>query len=176
MLELYEGKLSRTVLRRGNGGNSVPLAGGFALWVGNATFQRGLALTMQGQGEAGITQMHQGLAARGATGTRALLSSYLARLAEAYGGIGQAEKGLALLGEALAHVGTTEERYSEAEIYRIKGELLLRQPILDAAQAEVCFQQALAIARRHEPRASMAAAGPARRGPSAPGQGLRLVH
>ena len=105
---------------------------------------------MQGQGEAGIAQMHQGLAARGATGTRALLSAYLARLAEAYGGIGQAEKGLSLLAEALVHVGTTEERYSEAEIYRVKGELLLRQAVSGAPPAEACFQQALAIARHQQ--------------------------
>jgi predicted ATPase len=123
---------------------------GFALWVGNSTFQRGLALAMQGEGEAGIVQMHQGLAARGATGQRGSLSAYHARLAEAYGGIGQAEKGLSLLVEALAHVGTTEERYAEAEIYRIKGELLLRQAIPDAAQAEACYQQALAIAGRQQ--------------------------
>jgi predicted ATPase len=123
---------------------------GFALWVGNAMFQRGLALAMQGQGEAGIVQMHQGLAARGATGQRGSLSAYHARLAEAYGGIGQAEKGLSLLVEALAHVGTTEERYSEAEVYRIKGELLLRQAIPDAPQAEACFQQALAVAHHQQ--------------------------
>jgi predicted ATPase len=123
---------------------------GFALWVGNATFQRGLALAMQGQGEAGIVQMRQGLAARGATGQRGSLSAYHARLAEAYGGIGQAEKGLSLVVEALAHVGTTDERYSEAEIYRIKGELLLRQAVPDAVQAEACFCHALAIARRQQ--------------------------
>jgi predicted ATPase len=84
------------------------------------------------------------------TGQRGSLSAYHARLAEAYGGIGQAEKGLSLLVEALAHVGTTEERYSEAEVYRIKGELLLRQAIPDAPQAEACFQQALAVAHHQQ--------------------------
>ena len=71
-------------------------------------------------------------------------------LAEAYGGIGQAEEGLRLLAEALAWVDTTGERYCEAEVYRIKGELLLQQAVSDVPQAEACFQQALAVARRQQ--------------------------
>jgi len=49
----------------------------------------------------------------------------LAQLAEAYGRIGQAKEGLRLLAEALAHVDHTAERYYEANVYRIKGKLLL---------------------------------------------------
>jgi predicted ATPase len=78
------------------------------------------------------------------------LSEYLACLAEAYGGIGQAEEGLRLLAEALAWVDTAGLRYYEAEVYRIKGELLLQQAIPDMPQAEACFQQASAIARRQQ--------------------------
>jgi predicted ATPase len=47
-------------------------------------------------------------------------------------------------------VDHTGERYWEAEIYRLKGELLLQQAAPDAPQAEACFQQALAIARRQQ--------------------------
>ena len=64
--------------------------------------------------------------------------------------MGQAETGLPLLAEALAHVDTTGERYYEAEVYRIKGELLLRQAVPDATQADACFQQALTVARRQQ--------------------------
>src|SRR5437879_5588290 len=77
--------------------------------------------------------MHQGLAARRATGA-------------GLGGSGR----LAWLAEALAWVDTTGERFCEAEAYRIKGELLLRQAVPDTPQAEVCFQQALAVARRQQ--------------------------
>ena len=45
---------------------------------------------------------------------------------------------------------TTGERHFEAEVYRIKGDLLLRQAVPDAPQAEACFQQALAVARRQQ--------------------------
>ena len=46
----------------------------------------------------------------------------------------------------------TGERCYEAEMYRIKGELLLQQAVPDAPQAEACFQQALAVARRQQAR------------------------
>jgi predicted ATPase len=123
---------------------------GFAQLVGQVTFRRAWALASQGQHEVGIAQMHQGLAARQATGSVVRLSEYLARLAEVYGESGQAEAGLRLLAEALAHVDATGERHFEAEVYRVKGELLLRQAIADIPQVEACFQQALAIARRQQ--------------------------
>jgi predicted ATPase len=55
-------------------------------------------------------------------------------------------------GRVLAHVEDTGERYYAAEVYRIKGELLLRQAIPDMPQAEACFQQALAVARHQQAR------------------------
>ena len=125
---------------------------GFAHNLGPATINRGWALAAQGQREAGLAQMHQGLAATQATGSRIGLSVFLALLAEASGQSGQAEAGLRLLAEALAHVDHTGERYYEAEVYRIKGELLLQQAVPDAPQAEACFQQALVVARRQQAR------------------------
>jgi len=47
-------------------------------------------------------------------------------------------------------VDSTGERRDEPELYRIKGELLLRHTVPDVHQAEACFQQALAIARRQQ--------------------------
>ena len=54
-------------------------------------------------------------------------SYYLVLLAEAYGKAGQAEEGLATLAEALSVVDKSGERFYEAELYRLKGELLLAQ-------------------------------------------------
>jgi predicted ATPase len=123
---------------------------GLGQFMGVLTLARGEALVAQGQGEAGLAQMHQGLAAIRAMGQKLSLSAYLARLAEACGHSGQAEEGLRLLAEALVHVNHTGERYYEAEVYRLKRELLLRQAVPDSPQAEVCFQQALAIAHRQQ--------------------------
>ena len=89
------------------------------------TILRGWALAEQGQGEEGIAQIHQGLAAYRATGAELVRPYYLALLAEAYGKVGQVEEGLDVLAEALASVDKTGERFYEAELYRLKGELTL---------------------------------------------------
>jgi predicted ATPase len=117
--------------------------------LGNATFTRGWALAAQGQHEEGMAQMHQGIDAQQAIGQGVTRAEYRARLAEAYGRIDQVEAGLRLLVEALAVVDKGDFWY-EAELYRIKGELLLQQAVPDASQAEACFQQALALARRQQ--------------------------
>jgi predicted ATPase len=119
-------------------------------WVGYGTFWKGWALAMQGQDEAGLAQIHQGLAALLATGQMNGRSSYLVLLAEAIGQAGHVTEGLGLLTEALVVFKTTRRGDLLAEAYRLRGALLLRQTIPDAAQAEACFQQALAIARRQQ--------------------------
>ena len=78
---------------------------------------------------------------------------HLALLAEAYGQAGQPEAGLTCLAEALTLVEVTEERWWEAEVYRLKGELLLRLPTPDLPQATACLHQALEVARRQQARA-----------------------
>ena len=74
-------------------------------------------------------------------------------LAEAYGQAGQPEAGLTVLAEALTLVAATEERWWEAELYRLQGELLRQLPRPDVGQAEGCFQQALDVARRQQAKA-----------------------
>ena len=111
---------------------------------------RGGALAGQGQGEAGIAHMRQGLAGWRAVGSEVGQTYYLAFLAEAYGNVGQAAEGLNILAEALAFAHTTGERCWEAELYRLKGVLLLRLHPSSPATPEECFRQALDIARRQQ--------------------------
>jgi predicted ATPase len=123
---------------------------GFAQQVALATIARGWALAAQGQGAEGTVQMRQGLTAHRATGSEQSRPYNLALLAEAYGGIGQPAEALALLAEALTTVDRTGERGWEAELHRLKGELLLAE-VGDSQEmpaAATCFQEALAIARR----------------------------
>ena len=75
---------------------------------------------------------------------------FLSLLAAAYGHAGQPYAGLEVLAEAHALVEQSGERWSQAELHRLQGELLLRQAVPDATQAAACFQQALAIARRQQ--------------------------
>jgi predicted ATPase len=126
--------------------------------LGSVTFTRGWTLAVQGRHEEGMAQMCQGMAAQWAEGVGVTLAEHSTRLGEAYGRIGQAEAGLHLLAEALVVVD--KGPWYEAEMHRIKGELLLLQAIPDAPQAAACFQQALAVARRqraksYELRAAM---------------------
>ncbi len=100
---------------------------GFPYLLTLGTMRRGWALAEQGQMEEGIAQMHRGLAAWQATGAELGRSGHLASLAEAYGKMGQMEEGLVVIAEALAQVQKSEERIYEAELYRLKGELLLAQ-------------------------------------------------
>ena len=108
---------------------------------------RGWALVEQGQGEEGIAQMREGLTSWRATGSELGLPYFLALLAEAYGKVGQAEEGFKVLAEALAVVNSSAERWYEAELYRLKGELL-RQNGQTEAEVEACFHQAIDLARR----------------------------
>jgi len=123
---------------------------GFAIWVPGGTVLRGWALTEQGQMEEGIAQMRQGMTAWQATGAEVDRPYYLALLAEGYGKAGRAEAGLHVLAEALAVTDAIEERYYAAELYRLQGELLLARSTEQHAEAETCFHQALAVARRQQ--------------------------
>jgi predicted ATPase len=123
---------------------------GFERELAQGTILWGWALTEQGQGVEGIVAIRQGLAALQATGEELRRPEFLALWAEAYRGIGQIEEGLNVLAEALAAVEKTGERYYEAELYRLKGELLLVHSTENHAEAETCLHQALDIARRQQ--------------------------
>jgi len=129
---------------------TLATAQGFPLYVGWGTFSRGWALAMQGQGEAGMAQMHQGRAAVFAAGQMVSRPHCLVLLAEAYGTIAQPESGLTVLAEALTLVDKTGERWCESELYRLKGALLLQQNSANQAEAETCFYHALEIARNQQ--------------------------
>jgi len=123
---------------------------GFALYVAWGTIVRGWSLAEQGQGAEGTAQIHQGLTFSRASGIQAVLPYHFALLAEAYGKAGQGEEGLRVLAEALTMVNSTGERNYEAELYRLKGELLLQQAAEGGNEAETCFRQALDIARQQQ--------------------------
>jgi predicted ATPase len=123
---------------------------GFPYWLGIGTIRRGWALAAQGQGAEGVQQIRQGLAVWRATGADLNRPWFLALLAEACGRAGEAEEGLTAVAEALTAVHIKANRVCEAELYRLKGELLLQQVIPEVQQAETCLQHALATARRQQ--------------------------
>lgn len=127
----------------------------FRIWA-EAGASRILAYTLEGwlcidtgQVEQGIAQTHQALSALDAEGVQLFKPSLFAKLAEGYGKAGKSVEGLNTLSEALALMQRTDERCWEAELHRLKGELLQTQG--EAGDAvEVCFNQALEIARKQQ--------------------------
>jgi TOMM system kinase/cyclase fusion protein len=116
----------------------------------------GWTLVMQEHAAEGLPQMIHAIAAYRATGAEAWRHYWLALLAEAYAKAGQIPEGLAALAEALALVDKNGERFYEAELHRLKGELLLQHtlgptegsPVV--SEAETCFRQGLDVARHQQ--------------------------
>jgi predicted ATPase len=120
----------------------------FRYFLAQATMQCGKALAEQGRIEEGTAQLRQGLATWETMGMQYRRPTFLAWLAEAYGKAGKAEEGMSLLDEALAQVEKTDERNYEAELRRLKGELLLMRG--DEAEAEASLHQAIEVARQQQ--------------------------
>jgi predicted ATPase len=120
---------------------------GFAERVAEATMLRGWALVEEGQGEAGIAQIRQGLAAHHATGAE-MSGFYRALLGEACRSVGQIEEGLQVRAQRLAIMHSSRPGSLMAELYRLKGELLLTRSAEHQATAETCFRHALTVACR----------------------------
>jgi predicted ATPase len=94
--------------------------------------------------------MHQGLATWQASGVETHVPDFLASIAEIYGNCGQIQEGLQTITKALNLIKKTEERWWEAEIYRLKGELLILESADNQSDAESCFNQALDVSRRQQ--------------------------
>jgi predicted ATPase len=132
---------------------------GFRQPLAAATILRGWAVAAQGQVAEGLPEMHQGLAGFRATGAEDDRPYWLALLAEMYGRGGQVEAGLQALTQALTFVQSQGVRVWEAELHRLRGELVL-QSGGPSWRAESSFHQALTVARQQsakslELRASM---------------------
>ena len=119
---------------------------GFAFWLGVATILRGSATAQQGLDEEGIAQMEEGLSAYRSTAAKTGGPRWLSWLAEACMESGRLNDGLSVLAEALASVQETDGHQYEAEICRLRGELLLKQNHSNTTEAQECFERALAIA------------------------------
>jgi predicted ATPase len=128
-------------------------AQGLAHRVVHGRLLLGWALAMQGDAAAGVTHLQAGFEGLQRTGHKLYRPYFLGLLAEASGQAGQPEAGVAVLTEAVTLVAATEERWWEAEVYRLRGELLLQLPLPDVSQADACFQQALDVARRQQAKA-----------------------
>jgi predicted ATPase/class 3 adenylate cyclase len=119
---------------------------GFPYFLAWGIILQGWALTEQGQGE-GIARIRQGLAVYQATGAQSFRPYHLALLAERFRAAEQTDEELVAVAEALTWVDKNNEYFYEAELYRLKGELLLKRDDSNIAEAQSCFDRAIEIAR-----------------------------
>ena len=126
---------------------------GFQYWMGMGNTYKGRILTGLGQTEEGIELMRQGIPAKQAAGAEALRSYDSALLAEAYVKTGKVKDGLALLAEGIDFVGKSEERLYEAELYRLRGELIFQSQV-ESQESQVyveeSFLRAIDIAQQQQ--------------------------
>jgi predicted ATPase len=119
----------------------------FLLAVG--TFFQGYCQAHRGRGNEGLAQMERSCATIQAIGATGAGTPRSAHLAEACAMAGQPEKAMDSLAQGLAHVEERGERYWEAELHRLKGELLLSQGESHSG-AETSFEKAIEVARRQQ--------------------------
>lgn len=122
---------------------------GFRYYLAWAEVLRGWSRAAQGAREEGIAEILRGIEVLQRT-AGARLPYYRALLAEACGWAGRIDEALLALAEAFSEVGKTEERWWEAELHRLRGELLRSEAINRGAEAEACFRTAIEVARLHE--------------------------
>ncbi len=125
--------------------------GGFSYWQLLGLLMKSSILFEAGQTELGLLQFDKVYRAYHESGARIGAPWLLALRGEMLAKNNQFEQGLLTFEEALSCIEETGECYHEAELHRLKGELVLLQGKADAvAQAEVCFQTSLDVARRRQ--------------------------
>ena len=127
---------------------SLTIEQGFRQWHAQGTIYRGWVQARNGNVAEGMPLLRSGIVAFRASGTQAWLPHFLALHASACDLAGKAKTGLNLLDEAMQIVDRTGERWLEAELYRLKGQLLLRRGHAEAAEDR--YREALRIAREQE--------------------------
>ena len=119
----------------------------------HATANNALKLAYQERTEEALERAKQAIESLNAQGVKIPRTIYLASMGKLFWTAGRRAEGLAAIAEALALVERTGERYYEAEIWRIKGELLLKAAASNAqAEAESCYHRAIEIARQQSAR------------------------
>lgn len=137
----------QVVLERAAANLALTAEHGFSHWHANAMVWHGWALAHGGESEAGIAEMRQGLAADQALEMELQVPQFIGLLADSCTRANNAAEALDLLAQALTLVDKIDERWFEAELYRLRGEALVALSPERSAEAEACYRQALAVSR-----------------------------
>ena len=133
-------------------GEVAGLAGqlGFPFWVEVGRFFRGRARVESGEGEAGVAEMQQALLELARVGSGIGAPAILLVLATGLQKVGRHDEALGALGLGLAQAEQQGQYYADAELHRLRAEILLDRDGDAVEEAEALFDQSLEIARRQE--------------------------
>ena len=111
---------------------------------------QGCVSALTGKASDAVHKITSGIAACRSTGATLWMPISLSHLARAYAELGQFDDAWRCIGEAMTAMERTKEKWWEAEVHRIAGEIALMSPQPDAAKAEAYFERALSVARQQQ--------------------------
>jgi predicted ATPase len=123
---------------------------GALFWKAVGMIYQGWVFVLTGKATDAVQMITSGITAYRSTGATANLPLCLLYLTRAYAELGQFDDAWRCIGEAMTAVEATKEKWCEAEVNRVAGEIALKPPAPDAAKAEAYFAGALAIAREKQ--------------------------
>jgi predicted ATPase len=123
---------------------------GLPFFLTSGTFYYGWTRWHAGDREAGTAEMRQGIALAREHGIGLAMPLYGLLLAEAEAEAGQIDAGLIRLDELLSEIERTGQCWIEAQLNRVRGELLIRHKPAETAVAEDAFMRSVAVARRQQ--------------------------
>ena len=145
-------RLGAEVQAKGQEETAVATELGFPFWHALGTLHKGAGLLLQGRHEESLPLLLKGFEAFRASGAGIRVPSYLGTLGDAYTQLGRYEDARRALDQALAVAEANDDRCHEAELFRLRGELLLAESPDRSADAETWFQRAIETARRQQSR------------------------
>jgi class 3 adenylate cyclase/predicted ATPase len=125
---------------------------GSLFWASWGMMERGCLLALTGKASDAVQTISSGITAFRSTGSTIDISWYLSYLAKAHAALGQFDEAMRCIGEAMTLLETTKERWYEAEVNRLSGEIALLLPEPEEAKAQAHFDRALAVAREQQAR------------------------
>jgi tetratricopeptide (TPR) repeat protein len=142
---------TRTVAERADEMLSIATEHGLVLHMLVAPLFRGWAMAAAGRGEEGIAVMRQTIS-HPMVAEASSTALVLVALAETCGRNGRAEEGLDWVAKGLARAEQIGLRTTEAELHRVKGELLMIKDLVNVTETEHCLRTAIDVARRQGAR------------------------
>ena len=121
-----------------------------AQWRAGGMIGRGWLLALTGKASEAVQVITAAITASRSIEATVFTSVHLSNLARAHAQLDQWDDAWGRIGQAMTAIETTRERWFEAEVHRIAGEIALRSPEHDAAEAQAYFERALVVARQQQ--------------------------